>query len=126
MSYIVLTSHWCNIIIPNEHARTEEKSDDSKDSFYEELEEVFDHFPKNHIKILLGDFTVKLGRDNIFKPTIEKDSLHPESTDNGVTVVNFATSKNLVVKAQCYHTETFLNTPRPLLMGQLTFRLIMY
>jgi hypothetical protein len=27
------------------HAPTEEKSDDSKDSFYEELEQVFDHFP---------------------------------------------------------------------------------
>jgi hypothetical protein len=28
------------------HAQSEEKHDDSKDSFYEELEQVFDHFPK--------------------------------------------------------------------------------
>ena len=28
------------------HAPSEEKSDDSKDSFYKELEQVFDHFPK--------------------------------------------------------------------------------
>jgi hypothetical protein len=29
--------------------------DDIKDRFYEELEHVFDKFPKFHIKILLGD-----------------------------------------------------------------------
>jgi len=46
MSYIVLEGHWCNITVLNVHARSEEKSDDSKDSFYEELEQLFDHFPK--------------------------------------------------------------------------------
>jgi hypothetical protein len=40
---MVLRGHWCNIIVLNVHAPTEEKSDDSKDSFYEELEQVLDH-----------------------------------------------------------------------------------
>jgi len=53
MSYIVLRGLWCNIIVQNVHARSKEKSDDSKDSFYEELEQVLDHFPKHHMKILL-------------------------------------------------------------------------
>jgi predicted nucleic acid-binding Zn ribbon protein len=74
------------------------KINDSKDSFCEKLEEVFDHFLKYHIKIVFRDFNAKLGRDDIFKLTIEKDSLHPDSNDNGVRVVRFATSKNLVVK----------------------------
>jgi len=30
----------------------------------------FDNFPKHHKKILLGDFNAKVGRENIFKPTI--------------------------------------------------------
>jgi hypothetical protein len=51
MSYIVLRNRWCNIIFLNAHAPTEEKGDDSKDSSYEELEGVFDHFPKYHMKI---------------------------------------------------------------------------
>jgi len=34
----------------------------------------------------------------IFKPTIGQEGLHQDSTDNGVRLVNFATSKNLVVK----------------------------
>jgi len=54
------------------HAPSEEKSDGSK----EELEQVFDHFRKYHMKILLGDFNTKVGRENIFKPTIRNDSLH--------------------------------------------------
>ena len=58
------------------HAPSEEKSDDSKDSFYKELEKVFDHFPKYHMKILLGDFNTKVGKENILKPTIGNESLH--------------------------------------------------
>jgi len=45
------------------------------------------------MKILLGDLNAKVGRENIFKPTIGQDSLHQDSNDNGVRLVNFATSK---------------------------------
>jgi hypothetical protein len=41
------------------HASCEEKSDDSKDSFYEDLEQVYDHFPKYFMKIQPGDFNAK-------------------------------------------------------------------
>ena len=60
--------------------------------------QVFNHFPKYRMKILLRDFKAKVGRENIFKPTIGQESLHQDSNDNGVRLVNFATSKNLVVK----------------------------
>ena len=70
LSYIVLRGRWRNIIVVNVHAPSEEKSDESKDSFYEELEQVFDHFPKYYTKILLGEFNAKVGRENTFKPTI--------------------------------------------------------
>ena len=33
MSYIVLKGRWCNIVVLNVHAPSEEKSDDSKESF---------------------------------------------------------------------------------------------
>jgi hypothetical protein len=36
----------------NVHAPTEDKIDDIKDRFYEELEHVFDKFPKYPLKIL--------------------------------------------------------------------------
>jgi hypothetical protein len=45
------------------HAPTEDKDDVIKDRFDEELEHVFDQFPRYHIKILLGDFSAKVGRE---------------------------------------------------------------
>ena len=84
LSYIVLGRRWRNTIVVNVHAPSEGKSDELKDSFYEELEQVFDHFPKYHIKMLLGVFNAKVGRDNIFKPTFGQESLHQDSNENGV------------------------------------------
>ena len=51
-----------------------------------------------HTKILLGDFSAKVGRENIFKPTIGNESLHQDSNDNGIRIVNPATSKNVVFR----------------------------
>jgi hypothetical protein len=56
MSYIILRGRWCHIIVLNVHVPKEDKADDVRNSFYEELERVFDKFPKYHMKILLGDF----------------------------------------------------------------------
>jgi exonuclease III len=100
MSYIILRGRWCHIIVLNVHAPTEDKTDDEKGSFYEELERVFDKFPEYHMKILLGDFNAKVGREDIFKPTIGNESLHEISNDNGVRLVN------LESKVPCSHIAT--------------------
>ena len=101
MSYIVLRGHSWNIIL-NVHVQSEEKSDDSKDSFFEALEQVFDHFPKYHMKILLGDFNAKLVKEDIFKLKIVNESLHQDRNDNGIRRVNFTTSRNLVVMSTMF------------------------
>ena len=93
MSYIVLRGRWYNIIVLNVHARSEKKSDDSKDGFYEEIEQIFYHFPNYRMKIILRDFNAKVGRENIFKPTIGNESIHQDSNVNGDRIVNIATSK---------------------------------
>jgi uncharacterized protein (DUF849 family) len=46
------------------------------------------------MKILLG-FNAKVGWEDTVKLTIGNDNLREISNDNGVIVVNFATSKNL-------------------------------
>jgi hypothetical protein len=60
MSYIILRGRWCDIF-RNGHAPTDDKTDDMKDSFYEELDRAFDKFPKYRMKIVLGDFNVEVG-----------------------------------------------------------------
>jgi hypothetical protein len=51
------------------------------------------------MNIWMGDFNAKVGREDIFKPINDNECLHEASNDNGVRVVNFATSKNLIVKS---------------------------
>ena len=75
------------------HVPSEEKSENSKNNFYEELEKIFYYFPKYHMKILLGDFSENVRRENIFEPTFGNESLHQDNNDNGAGIVNFATSK---------------------------------
>jgi hypothetical protein len=60
---MVLRGRWFNIITLNVHAPTEEKSDDSKDSFYEELEQVFDRFLSNSVR----RFYCKIGEEEFFQ-----------------------------------------------------------
>jgi len=83
VSYLVPRGHWFNIIVLNVHALSEEKSDDSKYSFYDEIEQAFYHFPNFHM-------TPKVGRENIFKLTTGNEGLHQETNDK---IVNFATTK---------------------------------
>jgi hypothetical protein len=73
-----------------------------KDSFYEELEREFNKFLKYNIKILLGDFNAKVGRENILKPKIGNESLHEISNDNGARLLHFSTFKNLSVKSTMF------------------------
>jgi hypothetical protein len=74
LPYITVRGRWCNVIVLNVHVPCEGKSDDVKDSFYEELGRVFDQFPRYDMEILLDDFNTKLGREGNFKTTIGIES----------------------------------------------------
>jgi hypothetical protein len=74
---------------------------------FEELEQFFFyHFLKYHMKILLEDFNAKVGREGVFKPTNGNESLLQDSNDNGVRIVKFDTSKNLVKSTTFPHRNT--------------------
>jgi exonuclease III len=84
MAYIILRGRWCDIIVVNVHAPIEDKRDAVKGRFYEELERVFDKFPKYHTKILLGDINAKVDREEIFGSKIGNECLHKIINYNGV------------------------------------------
>jgi hypothetical protein len=75
------------------------------------------------VKILLGDFNAKAEREDVFKLPIRNESLNEIRNDNGVRVVNFATSKISLSKVQCSHIATFINILGHLQMGTPTIRL---
>jgi hypothetical protein len=59
MAYIILRGRWCNIIVLKVQAPCEDKSENVKDSFYEEIGRAGDQFPRYDTKFLLGDFNAK-------------------------------------------------------------------
>jgi hypothetical protein len=73
-----------------------------KGSLYEEKERVFNKFPKYHTYVFLGDFNDKVGGEDIFKPTVGNESVQEISNNNGVRILNFATSKNLIVRSTMF------------------------
>ncbi|KAL4142514.1 hypothetical protein QTP88_004958 [Uroleucon formosanum] len=102
---------------------TEEKEDEKKDKFYEELEEVYDRLPRHSIKIFLGDFNAKIGRETMYRPTICKESLHEYSNDNGTRLINMAMSKKLVISSTYFprkdiHKHTWVS-PNELTKNQI-------
>jgi hypothetical protein len=57
------------------------------------------------------------------KPITGSDGVKYRKT-NGVSVVNFATSKIVIVKSMVFPIETFINTPGPILVGRVQWRLV--
>lgn len=54
------------------------------------------------MKLLLADFNVKVAKKEIFILPIRNKSLHEIISDNGIRVVDFGTSKNLMVKTTMF------------------------
>jgi exonuclease III len=51
-----------SITLINIHASTEDKEEDVKEQFYEELQRTHDRVPKHDVTIILGDMNTKLGK----------------------------------------------------------------
>jgi len=53
----------------NLHAPTNEKTEEVKEEFYNFLEQNINQIANSDIKIILVDFNVKVGKEDIYKPT---------------------------------------------------------
>ena len=84
--HIVIRGQWCNNVL-NVHVPRED--DDSNDSFYEELQQVYEYFSQYNKKILSGDYNANLGSEDIFKTTFGNESLHQDSNDNVFRIEKF-------------------------------------
>jgi exonuclease III len=72
-----------NLSVINVHAPTEDKDETEKDEFYSQLQRTYDSAPSKDIKAIIGDLNAKLGKEEIYKGTIGKQSLHTDSIHNG-------------------------------------------
>ena len=56
---------------------------EEKDDFNEDLERIYMKAPKYDIKVVMGDFNAKVGKESGLAPNVRKYSLHEETNNNG-------------------------------------------
>jgi hypothetical protein len=62
LSYVILTCRWCNIIVFNAQAPCEDKGDDVKETFCEDLWLIFGQFHAYDMKFS-SDFIAEVDRE---------------------------------------------------------------
>ena len=85
------------------HAPTEDNDDTTKDALYDKLEFLYNRCPRSDIKILVGDFNAKVGREGVFGPTVGKHILYEKTSDIGFRLVSFAAAQNMVISITRVH-----------------------
>jgi len=99
----------------NGHAPTEEKTQEEKDEFYDNLKHTLNEIPRSRIRIVLGDFKAKLGKENIFWSTVSIHSIYDLTSENGLRLIDFASSRGLIVKSTIFpHKDIFKGTRKAL------------
>ena len=79
------------------YAPTETSPDTAKDDFYNQLQHTVDTIPQTELIILAGDFNAHVGADRSgWEQTLGRFG-HGEINDNGLRLLSFAASNNLVV-----------------------------
>jgi endonuclease/exonuclease/phosphatase family metal-dependent hydrolase len=91
-----------NLSIISVHAPTEEKSDEEKEKFYEDLQIVHNKIPKHDIVIILGDLNAKIGKEEVYQNVAGKHTLHETSNRNGEWVCEYAIANNMKIISTYY------------------------
>ena len=94
------------------HAQTGEKDEIQKDTFYEDVERTYMKAPRYDIKVVMGDFDAKVGKEPGLMPNVGKCSLHEETNNNGWRIIDFAIAKNMAISSMLFqhkriHKETW-------------------
>lgn len=106
-----------DMVIINVHAPTEDKEEEEKEVLYAALEDTFNQ-SKRDIRLVLGDFNAKIGREGVYRSTIESHSLHTNTNNNGIKLIDFALGKDMVIKSTMFPRKDIHKYTRILLNGR--------
>ena len=111
MCKLRLKGKFHNLTIINIHAPKEDKEEEIKEQFYEELQRIQDRVPKHDITIIMGDMNAKLGKEEVFSQVIGRHSLHNSANENGEMVVYYAINNDMfVISTNFQHKKIHIGT----------------
>ena len=91
-----------NNLSTSEHAPTEEKTDEEKEKFYEDLQTVYNKIPKHDIVAILGDLNAKIGKEDVYQNVAGKHTLRKTSNRNGNWVCEYTIANNMKIVSTYY------------------------
>ncbi|XP_055589674.1 uncharacterized protein LOC129741885 [Uranotaenia lowii] len=107
MSRSRVKSRFFNTSIINGHSPYLGCTGEDKDKFYAQLDLEYDRCPKPDIKIVIGDFNAQVCQEKEFKLTIRRFSTHQLTNENGLRLIDFATSKRKAIDNVFIDTRHF-------------------
>lgn len=127
MCMMRLKGRFKNLSIVCFYAPTED-AEDEKDLFYETLEQLWSRIPGHDVKILLGDANAKIGKEEVWNSVAGKESIHTDSNNNGLRLLNLAVASNMKVVSTSFprkdiHKVTWIS-PSGLTSNQIDHVLI--
>ena len=93
-----------NLTIISAHAPTEEKTDEVKEKFYEDLQTVHNKIPKHYIVIIWGDLNANIGKEDVlvYQNVAGKHTLHENSNTNGEWICQYTIANNMKIISTYY------------------------
>ena len=86
------------------------KDREQVDKFWEELDQLIPNIPDTHIKILLGDFNAKIGRERRCRTVVGKWPAHKLTNKNGQRLIELCIDHGLILE-----TTRFKRQPHKLM-----------
>jgi hypothetical protein len=91
-----------NITLISTYAPTKDSPDVIKDEFYDQLSQECEKAHKYDILILLGNFNVKIGKENFMAAVAGKYTLHEVTSENGKQLGQLAARHHTTIKSTCF------------------------
>ena len=88
----------CNLSVIVCYAPVNDAQDDMKDDFYSKLQDVLDEIPQRDMKICIGDFNAKVGRNNDgVRNVMGSEGLGDNANENGAQFISFCAANRMVI-----------------------------
>ncbi|GFV56284.1 uncharacterized protein TNCV_106401 [Trichonephila clavipes] len=85
---------------------TDDKDETEKDLFYDLLMKSYNSCPAQDMKLVIGDFNAKIGRELFISSNAGLHSQHKETNENGQRLWDFAVSENVFIISTAFpHKE---------------------